>query len=667
MLQCTSSRGRIMFRVFFAAVGLASAAALISLHVWNSAYSEEGLRYADSNLPMITAADGFFYLHQAQEYLRAGVRASPLAASTAEIVRHTGVALEYAAFWLPPLSALGMLFWYLGWARLLHLSPCLTGVAVLAGTLVPAWMERSRPGWFDTDPGIAVLWNGCLWATACLGWPGPERRRLLPFLVLVFCGLSLAWWWKPGAVLLPLCLLLWGATFFYARTRREAAARLGTAAILLAGGLLAALLPDAWLPDPAATGRAYALEHLRLILGWKEGAIFASIAEISAVAPRVFLTALGGSAGGGLILLTATLLFCLRQRTAAWFLLPGLLMLILGMRGERFLYLTALPLGLAAACLPRNLGALSERLCGRSATAIVAAALLLVLLGGSQFHWLLRWTPGGYFRTAEDRVAVLLRRSSPPDAAVWAWWDDGYFLRARTRLRPLFDGGSQEPLRAWIAARPLVMENPLQARRWIRFFALRGVAGLAPLTAAWGGEEAAWQHLETIFAAPAPLPLLQSLPPLPGGTRQWLFPEGRVFLFLSQRVLRLSQWWLPLGLQRHPDRADIRPHIDVFPKIGFRHDPATRSLTLPEAAVRKGYAHIGAVLETDVSPLGPPWPAVPGPYAVTSPHSPWLYIANEYSIRSLPLRLMAPGGAEIPGFSLVAADYAAAGAWEVLP
>lgn len=652
--------------VLYAVLALAAAAGLIALRVWDGAYIGDGLHYADTGLPMITAADGFHYLSRVQDYLRTEQPIPLLSLLTAELSRFTGIAPEYAAFWLPPVCALGMLFWYLGWARLLALSPWLTASAVLVGTFLPTWVERSRPGWFDTDPGIAVLWNGCLWATACLGLPG-KNDRLLALAVLLFCGSLLAWWWTPGAMLLPLCLLLWGLTFFYGRTRLERRLRLGIAVALIIGGALAALLPDAWLPHAAATARVYALEHLRLILGLKEGAIFASIAELGAVHPYAYMLALGGGVAGGAALLTATALFCLRQRAEAWFLLPGLGMLILGIHGERFLYLAALPMGLAAACLPRNLSHLAEILRRRQSAGLSTAVLLLALIIGNQLHWLFNWLPDGYFRREQDRVAVLLRRASPPEAPVWNWWDDGYFLRARTRLRPLFDGGSQEPLRAWIAARPLATDNILLARRWIRFFSLRGVAGLAPIAAAWGGEDAAFKHLERIFSAVDPLPLLAELPPLPGGAREWLFPEGRVFLYFSQRVLRLSQWWLPLGLQRHPDAADIRPHIDVFPQNNFRYDAATGSVTLPEGALRKGYTRIGAVLMTDVTPLVPPWPVVPGPYIAVSPRSPWLYILNEHSIRSLPARLMIPGGADIPGFSLIAADYAAAGAWEVLP
>ena len=471
---------------------------------------------------------------------------------------------------------------------------------------------------------------------------------------------------------MPLCLLLWGLTFFYGETRLEKRGRLGAAVALAASGALAvslpdAWLPDAWLPDAALTTRAYALEHLRLILGFKDEAIFSSIAELGAVSPYAYLRSLGGGVAGGVVLLAATALFCLRQRAAAWFLLPGLGMLGLGMHGERFLYLAALPLGLAAACLPRNLSHIAGAVRRRPATGALTAVLLLALITGNQLYWLFNWLPDGYFRVEQDRVAVLLRRASPPEAPVWNWWDDGYFLRARTRLRPLFDGGSQEPLRAWIAARPLATDNMLLARRWIRFFSLRGVAGLAPAAAVWGGEEAAFGHLERIFSATDPLPLLTDLPPLPGGTRQWLFPEGRVFIYFSQRVLRLSQWWMPLGLQRHPRAADIRPYIDIFPQNGFHYDAGTGSVRLPEDAVRKGYTRIGAVLETDTAPLVPPWPDVPGPYVAASPQSPWLYILNEHSIRSLPVRLMVPGGANISGFSLIAADYAAAGAWEVLP
>lgn len=698
--------------------------AATALLVWQGSYDQHpDLRYADSGLPMITAADGFFYLAQAKD---AGATSAPL---LSRLARHaadaTGLPLESVAFWLPCLLAAGMAFWYAGWARLLHLSITAAVLAAAAGSLMPAWVERSRIGWFDTDPGIAFLWQGTLWATACLGLPAYAsgmrlRHRLTALAVLVLCGGLLAWWWMPGAALLPLCLALLGITFPWADTRREGALRLGLLLVVVIGGLLALFLPDALLPQAVSRLRLYALDHARLILGMKEGLIYASIAELDPVKADVYLRTVGGGVAGGVVVLGAVLAFACTQRAATLFLLPALGMLVLGIFGERFLYLAALPLGLALGWLPTVAAALGkDTLAGRHACAVcatrhgqslsrpqlrsrplserlsslrgswVCGLLLVGVAFGNMLYFLSGWVPDGHFRQEHDTVAVHLRRASTPAAPVWNWWDDGYFLQARTGLRPLFDGGTQAPDVAFVAARPMVMENTLLARRWIRFFALRGVQALGIIEQHWGGAAkadgagsaadalgTAVAALERVLAAPhaeAAEAVLRTLPPLPpelGDARAWLFPQERVFLYLSQRVLRLSQWWMPLGTQRHPDRQDprqLRTHIDTISAEGLAFNTATGELTLPRGIAEKGYSTVQGAYLTDVKPLTEPWPDKGGIYLVASLQNPWLYMVTGQALPSLPLRLMAPGGLALEGFAPIAVDYNAAGAWEVLP
>ena len=201
----------------------------------------------------------------------------------------------------------------------------------------------------------------------------------------------------------------------------------------------------------------------------------------------------------------------------------------------------------------------------------------------------------------------------------------------------------------------------------MRFFALRGEAALAPLRQAWGGEDAVWGNLEAVLSAADPARILAGLPPLSTGG-DWLFPEGRVYLYLPQRFLRLSQWWIALGTSREPLASQRRLHIDAFPKTTFRYDAERGQVAVPEAVLRKGYADFGGVFITSREPLAEPFGGgKPGPYLVTSDSTPWLYIVDELAIGSVAFRLMAPGGAPLPGFAPLAVDYVTAGVWEVLP
>lgn len=656
--------------------------------IWADPFWGQNLRYADSMGPMLTAVDGFFYLSRAQMYALSEAGGSTPLPSLVLAWLHagTGISLPNLAFWLPLCISPWLFVCYGAWACLLRLSPWATAGLALTASLMPAWVERSRIGWFDTDPGIALLLQACLVTTAFLGLP---RRSFnwKGMITLCLCGMLLAWWWQPGAMILPVCLMLWGITFFWAPTRMQANLRLCAALLLVAGALAVLFLPQDFLPPAIAHMRAYGQEHLRLILGLKEEAIFASIAELKVVAFPKFTNAVGGSIAAALLVFLALTVFVVQRYTAALFLLPSIAMLFLGLMGERFLYMAALPLGLALATLPQNFADLVTQYQGPVSTAPpLRKALWAVALGlstffcGSALYWQSHWMPDGYFKSSHDEVAVVLRRTSPPQSPVWNWWDDGYFIQARTNLRPFFDGGSQTPHAAWLAARPLLSADPLLARRWIRFFALRGKEALQPFFHIWG-EEAAWKNLEAIFSAPDPLAVLAQLPPVPvpvtepgvqdGSPAQvaaWFFPQGRVFLYLPQRFLQLAQWWIPLGMTRNLKQSSDIQHIESYSRQGFSHTPGTGELTLPPAAVNRGYTAIGAVFDTGIQPLGPPWgDGKPAPYVVVSPLSPWLYIVDNIALQSLAFRLLAPGGAELEGFKLLAVNYATAGAWEVLP
>lgn len=697
---------------------------LISAQVWRVCYDSSlsdgphaaaQLRYADTHDPMQTAADGFFYLAATEDIVQQGTAGPALSWVTAQLHVLTGLRVTTLALWLPVVTGFLLVGVYAVWGRLLRLTLWQTGAAAVFGTLVPAWIERSRLGWFDTDPGIALLWNACLLTTACLSWRGvpawaggPGRADALAPVVflsgasppdgadgadgaseangaggtgwalslhffgliclLLLWGGLLAWWWKPGAVLLPLCLGLWACSFVWSRRLWEKRLRLIVCVLLVLCAALFVMLPDTAFA-PLTQIRTYAVEHARLILGMKGDLISASIDEIKALPLGESLQNIGGNSAGGLAMLLALLCFCVRFPAAGWFFVPSLGALALGFVSERFLYLAALPLGLAAATLP---GIVLDWCRVRDwRLRLSGHGMVWGLLLGCLLHWLLTWQPSGYFTQGHDSVAVALRQASPPHAPVWAWWDDGYFLRARAGLTPFFDGGSQEALRAYIVARPFMSEDTRLSRRWIRFFALRGQAGLNPLLAAWGDESTVWRHLEAIFAAEQPELVCASLPPLAAGnsvdTMAWLFPEGRVFLYFSQRILRLSQWWGTLGSQRHADVSHLRSCVDVFAKGGFFYAPQSQTVRLPDEALRKGYSGVSAVYNTHVQPLNPPWPEEDGLFAVNSAYSRWLYLVNRAGLTSLPLRLMAPGGAVLPGFRLLAADYDNAGAWEVLP
>lgn len=642
--------------------------------LWGKVYQHRAVYYWDKPLPMLQEADGYYFLERAMVFLTSAraVGDMPLLSLLAAwAAKLSGLPLEQVAFWSPAVLAMLCGLWFAAWGGLLRLSLPVIGTAALLGALAPAWFERAAPGWFDTDPGIALFWHGCLYATACLGL-ARTRPPVGPALLLLFCAVILALWWQPTIVLLPLCLLLWGSTFFWAEQGSWRNLRLATAVLCVVGALVSVLLPEASLPPVLADFREYGLDHVNLVLGRKVGLVFSSIEELEPASLFHLLQGYGGTAVAGTLALCACALAVWRQPRPLVFFLPSLGTLLLALSAERFAYLAVLPVALCAALLadtgPWALARLGwAGLLARLRRPVLAGWALVALVLVSMLSWHVTRVPKPLFGAGHDRVVLALRRAAPPGARLWNWWDDGYYLAARSGLPPLFDGGSQTPEMAWIAAHPLASDNSLLAKRWMRFFALRGEAALDPLRQAWGSEDAVWANLEAVFSAADPARILAGLPPLSIGG-DWLFPEGRVYLYLPQRFLRLSQWWIPLGMTRESLASQRRLHIDAFHKTTFRYDAERGQVAVPEEVLRKGYADFGGVFITSSAPLVEPFGGgKPGPYLVTSDKTPWLYIVDELAIGSVAFRLMAPGGAPLPGFAPLAVDYVTAGVWEVLP
>lgn len=652
-----------------ASMGYAAASSIWFVRVGG----EFQLRYSDSLRPMLVEADGYFHLARAQAIVAGAtswLAEPPLSALAAGLHLLTSIPLESLAFWLPAALAVLTGCWTAGWARLLDFSRTAAAVSAFASALAPSWFLRACPGWFDTDPGIAFFWNGALYACACLCLaPGrPDRRHAATLLA---CFLGLAWWWRPGAFLAPLFLLCWGGGYRFCLDPFWRRVRLAALGLALLSPLLL-LLPPALFPEGTPTLRIYLANHLGMLSGARQEAVFLSINELAARSPLELLEDLGGNPAAGALAVASALALCLLRGRAGWFLLPGLAAAPLALFSARLLYFAALPVALGLGALPL----LARRLAARLPVAwrgfapkpleLAAWALLLGVLA-SQARGLSSATLNYYFQTPQDRLALALKAAAPAQARLWNWWDDGYFLAARSGLQPYFDGGSQTPRKSYIAAHPLLSDDPVFARRWMRFFALRGDNVLYGLMANWGGEANTWRNLDAIFSAPDMAAVLKTLPDS-GQFPEWFAPQGRVFLYLPQRFLRISKWWMGLGAAPHPDASGFRWHIDAFRKDGFVYDAAAGRVALPKAVLDKGYRDFGKVYVTSREPLAQPWGGgVPGPYIVTSDHTPWLYIVDEAAIRSLGFRLLAPGGAPIAGFAPVLVDPAAGGVWELLP
>ncbi len=665
-----------------AALGAVAAAALLGGNVRQDL--ARFARCADTGLPLPVSPESFLHLGAVRALLEDGVRFEPGAigvAFSALFCRLTGTAPEslflVLSLALPLLPGLSVV----PWIRLLGLGPAGAGVAAFSLTLFPAFAVHMGPGACESAPLILTLWNLLLGATAYSALEpersGSRRVGLASLLPLVY-GAALWAVWPPGIRLGLACVGLW-AMF----ARGDAPIRCFVRRLLRSACLLfvlwIALAPAHLLPDATAEARADFAAGLHRLFASGSELFFLSVADRAPLSGATWAIGLGGSPATGVAALLCALLPVILRPCLLPFLLPCLLAALAGAQVPRLLSAAALPVSLGIALLSSSL--IADGLCPPDMTGErrrrSPGHLLVHGLGVCLALWLLhplvavrfcREPIPEFHTTAADRVLLSLRETVGPRTRAFNWWDDGGLIRARTGIVPFADPERRTPLAAFIVSRGLRFSDPLTARRWIRFFALRGEHALEPFHALWGGRDAAFALLEHVFSLPDARAAAARLPFPRAYGPEWLFPSGRTVLYLPARLLLLSSWWMALAESPQPGPEQLEPHLERFARTAFDYNPETGELGLPPEVAARGYRSVGRVFLTHLEPLQPPYGAdAAPPLLVTSFRSPWLYLTDTAVTRTLAFRLLAPSGEEPAGFRAAALDPAAAGAWEVLP
>ncbi len=636
---------------------------------YEAGFWPDAWRYADTGLPMISSADGFLYMHWAQKAIEQGYAGMPPLSSLAALAAQlTSQPVEATAFYMSLLFNLGLGLLAAAWGRLLNAGRFCTFLACLVVVMMPAWLERAGPGQFDTDLAILFFWQTGLYflVRATRTRQGSsERLRPLNLVFALIAFFFLSWFWTGSGLGLALAsLALWFFLFLPCSV-------LGVKPRLILGALAAAwllslvLLPPDKAPAPAALLH---LIHTRitLVFGLRPELFYSSIKELAPLSIWDLCEKIGGSAPGAILAVLACIAAAIRRPALRLPLLIALLCTASGLKVDRMAYLGTFPIALAVGFFPSIITSFnkSSQPSGRRISLAAAGFLLVAGVLYSLVNWAvtrdldIRWVAD------HDRLlnAVRLSGENTEGARWWNWWDDGHFLAARSKnITPLFDGGSQTAVMAYIAARPFMLDDRRAAARWMRFFAIRGQGGLTPLIEIWGEDEA-WEKLEAIFSDDES----EYLAEIPGG-KNWLYPSGRVYWYLPSTFFKISNWWIPLGTARQPDKALVRPHIEAIGRDQFLYDPDKKALTVAQSLWDKGYKNFGMVLNASRSPLAPPWPTDGAPYIVFSEKNPNAYIVDQLSIKTLPIYVMTPGEPELPNFRPVTVDYSWGGIWEILP
>lgn len=660
---------------------LATAEAIIHVGGYVMGLWPGAWRYADTGLPMISTADGFFFISQANVALDSGFAGlPPFSLLTAVLSKVTFSSVEGVAFWLSLAVQLGLGLIMAVWARTLNMGRMTAFLAAFAAALIPAWVERGGPGQYDTDLVIQALLQLSLLLMVKAELGLKESNRPFWLLVAALASFALLYWFWPSAIGLALPAVALWLLFFLPLRVVGIKPRLVAAGLLAVWGALVLFLPEhapapqfivSFIHDKLA---AYLGIHSATVInriqsyGIESDLFYGSINELRTVPWDALLRELGGSVAGGVAMLVAAALAVWRCPALRFPVLFSLFYVALGTRSQRLIYLGFFPLTVALGLLPRLVAdsvATGRARFPRVKPRLVQAAGFLVVLGviASCLLWRVSYGLDIRWENTHDRVLEPLREElAGQEAYMFNWWDDGYFLMARLgpHVHANYNGGVPNPLTGYALGHGLDMEDHELAARWMRFFAVHGNDGILPLIKVWG-EEDAWRNLEKVLAGVD----VDGLEEVEGGL-DWFFPKGRVYWYMPSYFLSLSHWWLPLGLSRDPDEKLVRKHIDIIRREEFAYNPETQELTVTQELWDKGYKDFGLVINADETPLAEPWPTAKAPYIVWSSQNPYAYITDQLGIKTLPLYMAVPGGPVPEKFRLVVEDREWGTIWELL-
>jgi hypothetical protein len=713
----------IKIRPYWPEIGRSSLCALASLiavtftvcvplalqgHAWFS--WPDNWHYADSDNLMISGADGYLFLSQASKALSEGLSFSTPALSLLAVILSIifRASIENTAFFANLFFTICIAFLLRAWCRRLGAGLSLSVLACIIISLMPAWVQRSGPSWFDTDPGIVFLWNleiYFLTLAADLSRDFKTRKRDLGAAVLTLA--LFVWFWNSAFFLGGVITLVYWFMFmtpWKPLWRFKAFPTLVTIGIIWFA--LIVLIPEPNTPFPSSLAEQIKLKGA-MVFGVEKHFFFSSIQELAPASFSDWLVRLGGYKISGIIIIISALAVFITLPKFRMPLVLGFGFSAAGLVTQRLIYFGAFPLALSVAFLPKSLRSIGEMIkafwsqltaviplpvfFGRFAEAfnlrilwaklpnlsiLAIPSIIIVILSCAWWSghrgFPIRWNK------FHDEIFAPIREAGIKGASFCNWWDDGYFILARSGQRPFFNGGTQNPETTFAAAHPWMMLDRVAAARWMRFFSRRGLKGLEPLEKVWG-KDPAFARLEQLFLAVEPdgslrpganypWNLEEDLAKLPG-RQAWLFPEGRVFVFFPREMFDINPWWISMGYSRPADRSQVRHHISIIGRNEFQFNPESRNLTLSQELKNRGYQNFGDVIDTSVTPLGPPWNALKSsaPYIIYNQSTNYAFIVDQLGLICLPVYLMLPGGPELPNFKLIKVNYNVGGIWEVLP
>ena len=565
----------VYFTSFFLAVCLGLAIRLLPLP---GILSQDDM--VMNGAPLLTNPDGYYYLRLAREwrdntYSAEDTRRTArrpdfvpvISVLSAESSRYLSVSLMRAAFWLPPLvvSVAAALLFVLMAGQLGK--PWLGVAAAGAGSLPLDWFIRSGPGYFDTDCLIFPLFWAIVLSLYFVSSAGAKKGTCFIFLFLAafFTWCLHAVWPQAG---MPFAGIAWFLFFMVTRFahRLMKLLRLFLISCALAFVLLIITGYSGSLPSPLNEIGLKIASHFFFVAG-TESIFFNPAESVQELISKGFVETIQRFCGWWPVLVCCAIgmiACCVKNMRLSVFIFAPSIFFILFSQffGIRFLMFSVPLYAIGLAWFSFEVISPLLRRVVHKYSWIPGLVCLIVfcLPAGIQDA---RASFSSSMNRFSAEMCEKLDKAAPPDAKIWCWWSEGYFVQYFADRWTIIDGGLQNSKRAFTAAFPLAGTSPTLSRHWMKFFAKHPDA-LNEIAKLCGGDEKAIFFLVDALTSRQQVQKAVRQYGLPNDRNweKWLYPDEDVYVYLTPDLL-LRNSWLSIGLLRHDTEHSVP--IYAFP------------------------------------------------------------------------------------------------------
>jgi len=518
--------------------------------------------------PLHTTFDAYYYLSLAQDIVdttynkvdeKRGVPDNPplprpmppplISVIAAQISKISGWGLGWIGAVLPAVfgGLLALPLYLLG----RYYSGAVAGFSgAFLALLYPFYIYRSGFGRFDTDclNVTFVVTSAYLFMRFAVvtNW----KRYIYAGIALINYGIFLWWWDQAPAAVTALTFFPFAVAliFYYRPAKKEACmffGIIGLGCLLVAAikgpgifiDMLKAIFEQYWYISKEANGK------------------FPNIGETiqEQLIPPVSATiALTTGSLTGFIFALCGIGFLLYKRFKISLFLGSIIILsfFAFTKAARFIIFLVPLLGIGSGYLLGELWKLKNRFL----PLFVVCPLLFLYLSVPLYIQNTSNAPGPKLMSVSAAGMDTALHTTPPDAVIWAWWDNGHALTYFARRATINDGAIHSGERTYYASLPLALTDFRLAANFMHFYVTRGSWGVNHFCGAAGLSTNEGMDLIKKILAAGP----EGARPLIEQTKLWSWcftttsdwitfffpPENRpVYLFLDELMARVDLWY----------------------------------------------------------------------------------------------------------------------------